>query len=469
MDKQRIRPHGLGAIRFWLALWCAKLTVPLLKLTHHNGTNFPGEVALKLCPDFLKYVARPERIVTVTGTDGKTSVTNLICDMLEGAGQKVLSNRLGSNINSGVATCLIGGCSVFNKAKFPIAVLEVDERSSKRIYPYVQPDITVITNLFRDSIMRNAHPEYIAGFLTRSIPERTKLILCADDLISCSVAPDNPRACFGLERMDTDTDHCVNRINDLRICPRCAGKLRYEYVRYHHIGRAVCADCGFASPVPDYRGCEVDLKAMTMTVKDAGGQGKYRLLSDSVFNIYNELSAIAVLRELGYAHGEIVKLTDGLKIAESRFRADKAGNVEVVMHLSKDRNALACSRVFDYVSSRPGRKELILMMNNLNDDSHWSENVCWLYDCDFEFLNDPLVTHIIATGPRAKDYYLRLLLAGVPADRVDCVRDELSAVDKLQLLPGSSVYILYGTDTTCMRLASQVREATIKRAEEAVK
>ena len=164
------RPRGSRLFRFYIALWVSKLTIPVLKITHHNGTNFPGEVAMKLCPDFLKYVARPEKIITVTGTDGKTSVSNLICDMLESAGHKVLNNRMGSNINSGIATSMRAGATVFNRPRHDIAVLEVDERSSRRVYPFVHPDLTVITNLFRDSLMRNAHPEFIKSFLDGSFP-----------------------------------------------------------------------------------------------------------------------------------------------------------------------------------------------------------------------------------------------------------------------------------------------------------
>ena len=153
-------------LRFLLALWMAKLSIPALKITKHNGTNYPGELAIKICPEFLKYVKKPKRIITVTGTNGKTTVSNLIIDSLESTGMKVLNNRAGSNINSGVATALINGVGLFNRAKYDLAVLEVDERSSKKIYPYVKPEITIITNLFRDSIMRNAHPGYIADFLT---------------------------------------------------------------------------------------------------------------------------------------------------------------------------------------------------------------------------------------------------------------------------------------------------------------
>lgn len=457
----------MGKLRFFIALWAAKLSQPLLKITRHNGTNFPGELALKLCPDFLKYISKPGRIITVTGTNGKTTVSNLICDLLERSGRRILSNRAGSNINSGVATALINGVSIFNRAKFDTAVLEVDERSSKKIYPWVRPTYTVITNLFRDSIMRNAHPQYIADFLTDSIPPETKLILNGDDLISGGVAPENDRVYFGIERMPTDVTECVNLINDMRICPKCSGELKYEYLRYHHIGRAYCARCGFRSPEYDYAGTDLDLANRVITIRDKGGSHEYRLLSDSVFNIYNLVTLVAVGRELGMSHDEIYGYLDSISIIGSRYSSEKAGNVSVVMQMAKDRNALACSRAFDYVSGQPGEKELLLMMNNLNDEKHWSENTCWLYDCDFEFLNKPDISHIICTGPRSPDYRLRLLLAGVPEDRITCVKDELEAAESLRFVPGSSVYMFYGTDS--LSLVYKVRDKIKRLAEEAAK
>jgi UDP-N-acetylmuramyl tripeptide synthase len=454
-------------LKFIAALWAAKLSQPVLKITKHNGTNFPGELALKICPDFLKYVAKPKKIITVTGTNGKTTVSNMTCDILEMSGKKVLNNRAGSNINSGISTSLLNGVNIFNKSKYEIAVLEVDERSSKRIYPYVKPNLIAITNLFRDSIMRNAHPQYIADFLTDSIPEESKLILNADDLISSAVAPKNDRCYFGIEKMDTDVTECINLINDMRICPKCSGELKYEYLRYHHIGKAYCADCGFKSPEYDYAGADVDTYNMTMTIKDKAGSHEYKLLSDSVFNIYNMVTVVAILRELGMSHDEIAGYMAKTSIVESRYNAEKVGDVNIVMQMAKDKNALACSRAFDYVSHQPGKKEIFLMMNCLGDEKHWSENTCWLYDCDFEFLNNDDITHVVATGPRAKDYRLRLNLAGVPDEKIDCVKDELEAADKLYLKPGSSVYMFYGTDS--LTLVSKVREKVANRCEEASK
>ena len=452
-------------IRFLIALWLAKLSIIALKITKHNGTHYPGKLAIRICPEFLKYVGKPKRTVAVTGTNGKTTVTNMICDILELSGLRVLSNRTGSNINSGVATSLLAACSIFNRPRHDIAVLEIDERSSLRIYPYVKPDIVVVTNLFRDSIMRNAHPQYIADFLTRSIPAGTQLLLNADDLIAGSVAPANARKYFGIEKMPSDLTECHNLINDIRVCPRCSGELRYEYLRYHHIGKAFCADCGFHSPDYDYTASDVDTEKMTMTVSDSGGSREYKLLSDSIFNIYNMVTVIALLRELGMSHEEIGGYMERVGIVSTRYQVEQVGDVRLVMQMAKEKNALACSRAFDYVSSQQGEKELFLMMNCLGDVTHWSENVSWLYDCDFEFLNKDDITHIVATGARAKDYRLRLLLAGVPDEKIDCIRDEFEATEHLRFTPGQSVYMFYGTDS--LALAFRVREKVVKLAKEA--
>jgi UDP-N-acetylmuramoyl-L-alanyl-D-glutamate--2,6-diaminopimelate ligase len=455
----------MGRLRFIFALWISKCARVALRVLRRNGTNFPGIVALKLCPDFMARVGKPKQIIAVTGSNGKTTVSNLLNDILTDKGHRVLNNQLGSNVASGIATSLLTGCGLFGKTKYEMAVLEIDERSSRKIYPYVKPDFLVVTNLFRDSPMRNAHPQYIADFIEGAVPKTTKLILNADDLISSGICPDNARVYFGLDRMKTDVTKCVNLINDVQICPVCCGELDYEYRRYHHIGKAHCGDCGFRSPESDYFASDIDTEAMTMKVSDKSGAMEYKLLSDSIFNIYNMVTVIAALRELGLSHEEIKAGLEKTKILETRFNAQKAGDVTVVMQMSKDKNALAGSRAFDYISGLPGQKELILMMNCIHDQQHWSENVTWLYDCDFEFLNNENITRIVATGPRAKDYRLRLLFAGVPDEKIRCTLDELDAPTLLEYNSGESVCLFYGTDA--LDLVYRVQGKIKSLAEEA--
>jgi UDP-N-acetylmuramyl tripeptide synthase len=457
----------MGRLRFLFAVWMSKCARVALRLLRRNATYFPGLVALKLCPDFMGRVGKPKKIIAVTGSNGKTTVSNLLNDVLTDKGYRVLNNQLGSNVAAGIATSLLVGSTLFGKSRYDMAVLEIDERSSKRIYPYVKPDFLVITNLFRDSPMRNAHPQYIADFIQSAVPKTTKLILNADDLISSGICPDNPHVYFGLDRLKTDVTACINLINDVQICPVCRGELIYDYRRYHHIGKARCADCGFRSPESDYFATDIDTDDMTMTVTDKGGAQSYKLLSDSIFNIYNLVTVIATLRELGLPHEEIKARLEKTKIVETRFNTRKAGDVTVVMQMSKDKNALAGSRAFDYISGLPGKKELILMMNCIHDQQHWSENVTWLYDCDFEFLNKENITRIVATGPRAKDYRLRLLFAGVPDEKIRCTLNEMDAPTLLEYNSGESVCLFYGTDA--LDLVYRVQGKIIDLAEEAAK
>ena len=453
----------MGKLRFLLVLWFTKCTRLFMRLVGRNATYLPGALALKFCPGFMGYMEMPKTVIAVTGSDGKTTTSNMLIDILTRKGLRVMNNQLGSNVPAGIATSFIQSCSLTGRAKCDAAVLEVDERSSHRIFDHVRPDILCITNLFRDSLMRNAHPQYIADFIERAVPEGTRLVLCADDLISNRIAPDNPRVYFGIGPLPTDVKECVNRINDMQICPVCHATLEYDYRRYHHIGRAHCPKCGFASPEADYLAHDVDTAAMTMTVTDRGGSGQYKLVSDSVFNIYNMTAAIAVLREFGMSHEELSEAFTHVSVVSTRYDEEAAGNVRIIMQMSKDKNSLAGSRAFDYVSQKPGDKELILMMNCLHDQISWSENISWLYDCDFEFLNKPNIKRIVCTGPRAKDYVLRLQIAGVPAERILCTEKELDAPSLLEYTPGESVVVFYGTDA--LDLVAAVREETRKQAE----
>ena len=458
----------MGKLRFLFALWMAKLSVPALKITRHNGTDFPGTLALKLCPDFLKYVGRPKTIIAVTGTNGKTTVSNLLADTLEKEGHRVLINRAGSNVASGIATALLKGCDLAGRVKnYDMAVLEVDERSSVRVYPYITPDYIAVTNLFRDSIMRNAHAEFIADIISRSVPASSRLVLNADDLISCGLAPENERVYFGIDRLPTDTVECVNHINDVRICPKCAGKLRYEYRRYHHIGRAVCQDCGFHSPDSDYLATHVDIAGGTMTIREKGKEYPYTLISDSVFNIYNMVTVIAVLRQLGYSHEAISGYMSRAAVVATRHMEEQVGDVKLVRQMSKEKNALAGSRTFQYIAQRPGTKELLLMMNCLGDAHHWSENTCWIFDADFEYLRNDSVVQLVCTGARCRDYKLRLLMAGVPQERIVCEPDEFRAAELLRYTPGDDVYILYGTDSLALsyKVYDHMKEEAARHAQ----
>lgn len=439
----------MGRIRYLIALWASKTVYLLLRLLKRNATMYPGYIALKICPEYLARTKKSPNVLCVTGTNGKTTTTNMVADILSQSGMKVVSNRYGSNINTGVATALTHSVNVFGKPKIDALVLEVDERFSRLILPFIKPDYLVVTNLFRDSIKRNAHPEYIFSILDTYVPETTKLILNADCLQSSQLLKNNNRVYFGVEKLDTDVTECVNLINDFSICPNCDEKLKYNYLRYHHIGNAYCPKCGFKSYEANYRLTNIDYEKQSITVDHSGVETVYPMVNRALYNIYNELAAITLMSEFGVDLQKVKDYMKKISITQTRYKENKAGKTEIVRTMAKGQNSVSCSRTLDFVGHEGGDRTVFIMIDDLFERRDSSEFIGWIYDADFEFLNTDGIKQIVLAGPRCFDYKLRLLIAGVPDERILCEEDEFKAVDimdkdidKLYLLHDTSTYDL---------------------------
>ena len=441
-------------LKFYIVLYLAKLARIALKVIGRDATYFPGKLAVTLCPDFLGRIDKPKTIIGVTGTNGKTTVCNMIEDCLKENGYDFIDNHLGSNVNSGLASTLIEGATLTGKQKKDLAVFEIDERSSVKIYPYVTPTYLVCTNLFRDSLKRNAHTEFISNILTNNIPKQTTLILNGDDLIVSNLAPQNKRVYFGIDRLDTDTDTCENIVRDITVCPKCDSKLEYDFVRYNHIGRAHCSKCDFKSPNIDYEVTNIDFNKMQMTVKSKEEE-KYDLINNNIINIYNMLATIATLKELGLNREQINSVLKKQKIVDTRYSKEKVKNIEIITQLSKGMNPIACSRAFDYVRKEKGNKAVIVILDDLHEAANSSENIAWHYDTDYEFLNDESIKQILIAGARYLDTFVRLEIAGVPKEKIVYQRDEISLVDKLNLEGIDKVFILH--DLYSIDLKNQIK------------
>lgn len=451
-------------IRYYLAFYLAKLSVVALKIIRRDATQFPGKLAITICPNFLQMIEKPKTIIAVTGTNGKTTVCNMIEDCLRENNYEFIDNQLGSNTNSGIASTFIKGAKLSGKQKKDMAVFEIDERSSIRIYPFMKPTYLICTNLFRDSLMRNAHTEFISSMLTNNIPKETKLILNGDDLIVSNLAPDNERVYFGINRLDTDTDTCQNIARDIIVCPKCDSKLKYEFVRYNHIGRAHCSKCDFSSPKIDYEVTNIDFENKKMTIRHEEKNEVYDIINNNIINIYNMLATITLLRELGLTDEQINPVLKKQKIVDTRYFKETVGKVEVVTQLAKGMNPIACSRAFDYVRKESGNKAVFVLLDDLHEAVSGSENIAWHYDTDYEFLNDDSIKQILTAGARYLDTKVRLEMADIPMEKVVCQRDEISLVDKLELNGIDKVFILH--DLYSIKLKEEIKDRVVKKLRE---
>lgn len=444
------------SLRFYFALFFAKGTALVLKLIRRKGTSMPGSWAIILCPDFLGRMPRPKTVIGITGTNGKTTVANMVEDVLADCGYDFVCNRSGTNVNTGVASSLIANSTFFGKPKKDLAVFELDERSSPKILPYIKPDLLLCTNIFRDSYKRNAHMEFIVDILNRYIPDSTRLILNADDLLCAGLKPENHRVYFGIDPMPGDNAECRNIVRDITVCPQCGAKLEWDFIRYHHIGRAHCPQCGFHSPEASYRVTSMNGAENRMQVSIQGEETEFPLLNQSTINVYNSLSAIAMLAEFGLSREQIAASMDKLSISETRYSEEEVNGRKVILHLAKGQNPIACSRAFENIRDYPGKKAVILFLDDYFDAAHSVENTAWLYDTDFEFLNDENIPQIIEAGARHWDVYLRLLLADVSPEKVVHMEETEKAASALKPEAVDAVFILY--DVYTIGLANRVKE-----------
>ena len=454
-------------LKFYITLWIAKASFIALKILRRNATYFPGKIALKLCPNFLGMLDKPNTIIGVTGTNGKTTTCNMINDILYQNNYEFINNKYGSNIDGGIATTLIQNATLSGRAKKDLAVLEIDERSANKVFPYITPTYLVCTNLFRDSLMRNAHTEFISDILNKYIPKDTIMIENADDIICSYIAEKNKKIYFSIDRLPTDTDSFKNITRDIRVCPKCLSKLEYEYVRYHHIGKAHCPKCDFKSPNANYRVTKLDLENMKMTILADGKEEIYDLINDNIINIYNMLAVIIILKQLKLTQKQINDSFSKLKIVETRYSEEIYKNYKIVTQLAKGMNPIACSIAFNYTKNEPGDKAVIMILDDLHEEAKGSENTAWHYDTDYEFLNHDSIKQIIIAGPRYLDSYIRCLMANIPAEKMVYKKDLIEATNELQVSGIEKVFILH--DLYSIEETKQIKQKVKNLIDEANK
>ena len=206
-------------MRFILALIVGKILSTIGRI-NGKGTNLPGDLALKVDPKLLAKFRFKGKVIAVTGSNGKTTTTNILTFILNQAGHTVISNQKGSNLTGGVSTTLINHADFKGNVDADFVVLEVDERFSRLIFKDFAPDYLICTNLFRDQLTRNGNIDVIINKLEEAIAPTVKLILNANDPISADLAINNKRIYYGLANTEYSAKDVINITHDAKVCPR---------------------------------------------------------------------------------------------------------------------------------------------------------------------------------------------------------------------------------------------------------
>ena len=407
----------------------------LRSVLHRSGGALPGKIGLAIDPELIAHLAGLlDASVVVTGTNGKTTTTNLIADAVGASGLTCVCNRAGNNMETGITGALLEANSERRRTAgtVRVGVFECDELYTVRVLPRLKPTHFVLLNLFRDQLDRYGEIDHTQDAIASALASspQTILIFNADDPLCSSIADrvPNPRVPFGIKGA-TGTE--TSRMAESRFCAKCNAALEYEYLQYGQLGAYRCPACGWERPELEAWAHDVSLSAEGYSFGLRLPDGKHgemardlRLTTayNGLYMVYNIMAACTAASAVGADPARFQGVLDAYVPTGGRMTRWLAMGRTVASDLAK--NPVGFDRQIQQIKASDGR----LMAFFLNDAEADGRDVSWIWDVDFECLATAPGVRAFVGGSRANDLQVRLKYAGIDAQIVDGIEQALAAV-----------------------------------------
>ncbi|MBE0011458.1 MULTISPECIES: Mur ligase family protein [unclassified Arthrobacter] len=347
-----------------------------------GGSALPGLVVEKIDPGFMGRALSglPHGVVVISGTNGKTTTTKMVVELLQGQGLTVFTNRTGSNFTRGVAAALLGEVNWRGRLKADIAVLELDEAHAVHFVKLVPPTHCLLLNVLRDQLDRFGEIDQTTRLLEQIAAKTTgTVVLNREDPRVAGIAStvhDAEITYFGLDASLRSTFPNDDELRgDIGVAP--PSSLPADVILEH-------VDGNTAMFLTDGESTSVDLRLR------------------GVYNIFNAAAALAMARTVLGGAINRAALFASLATVEPAFGRGES--------LVVDGKPLELVLVKNPSGFRLGLKSFdaagYATMIAINDNYADGRDMSWLWDVDFDSLG--LAGVDMVSGVRAYDMALRL-------------------------------------------------------------
>ena len=396
----------------------------ILKICGKHGGNFLGKIAFDLNPQIFKYFKVDCPVIAVTATNGKTMTNNAIGNVLQTAGKKVISNKEGNNMETGILSTLLKSCSLTGKIKTDYLVFEVDEGYIPIVFKDFKLDTLVILNFFRDQLDRNGEVESLILKINDFLKNYTgNLILNNDDPNVSRLGLANPNNknvfYFSVDRYKYATDD-IKEAGEGKFCPFCKTRLTYTYYQYSHIGKFECSNCGYGNNEIYKKALNINLEDNTFEIDNI----VYKIKSNSIYIIYNFTAVVACCSLYNIDTKYIKDALSKFELNNGRLEKLVIKDAPTLINLAK--NPTGANVSLRLLNEDTEEKELLFVLNDNKADGF---DVSWIWDINFDNLNN--VKRIITAGTRGYDMAIRIKTSGFDENKIEAYLDLEQAIHSL--------------------------------------
>ncbi|OXT06642.1 UDP-N-acetylmuramyl peptide synthase [Thermoanaerobacterium thermosaccharolyticum] len=449
-----------------LGVVLGKFVILGCKLTGKNGTSLPGKLALKISPNLIKDIikgVKNEKVV-VTGTNGKTTTSGLIAEILKSSGKKVVHNREGANMLSGIATVLIKNSDFFGNINKDTGVFEVDEANMPLVLNDINPKIVVVTNFFRDQLDRYGELDITIKKVKESLnrlPKDSILLLNADEPFTASLGDDLNLNVMYYGILDKlNYGYNLSPAFEQKYCPVCGGKYVYKDVFYGQLGDYYCPKCGKSRPNLDFGALDIKLTEDGISFKIKYKDKLINIKShlNGAYNIYNVMSSVATNILLGIPLSHIQAGLNKYRPIAGRLQTTYLKGKKAIINLIK--NPIGFDSTLNML--REINKPLNLLIA-INDNYADGRDVSWLWDVDIEnFVSHAKINYVVTSGLRAEDMALRLKYAGIDPKKIKIINSIENALDYIPTVTNEELIAVLPNYTSLHEVNSYMKSRGVK-------